>query len=133
MDLNKYTDKAQEAIFGAQNLAQEYGNAFIDAEHLLQVLLTQEGGIVPPIIRAAGGNYNKIVDATERDVKNKPKVSGSTGDLKLSRVGMDVPVALGLTEAEEATLKPSNTCASATCASGRSSTARSTAAPTRTP
>jgi len=85
MDLNKYTDKAQEAIFGAQNLAQEYGNAFIEAEHLLQVLLTQDGGIVPPIIRAAGGNLNRIMEVTERDVKNKPKVSGSTGDLKLSR------------------------------------------------
>ena len=85
MDLNKYTDKAQEAILGAQNLAQEYGNAFIETEHLLQALLTQEGGIVPPVIRAAGGNFNKILEATERDVKAKPKVSGSTGDLKLSR------------------------------------------------
>ena len=85
MDLNKYTDKAQEAIFGAQNLAQEYGAAFIETEHLLHMLLTQEGGIVPPIIRAVGGNFNKILEATERDVKGKPKVGGSTGDLKLSR------------------------------------------------
>ncbi len=102
MDLNKYTDKAQEAIFGAQTLAQEYGAAYIETEHLLQTLLTQENGIVPSIIRAAGGNLNRIVEATERDVKAKPKVGGSTGDLKLSR---EVSRFTDLAEAEAKTMK----------------------------
>ncbi len=102
MDLNKYTDKAQEAIFGAQALAQEYGAAYIETEHLLQTLLTQENGIVPSIVRAAGGNLNRIVEATERDVKAKPKVGGSTGDLKLSR---EVSRFTDLAEAEAKTMK----------------------------
>ena len=85
MDLNKYTDKAQEALLSAQSTAQEYGNSQIEAEHLLHALLTQDGGIVSAIIRAGGANPSRIQELVNRDIKSKPKVSGSTGDLKLSR------------------------------------------------
>ena len=50
MDLNKYTDKAQEALLSAQSTAQEYGNSQIEAEHLLHALLTQDGGIASAIL-----------------------------------------------------------------------------------
>jgi ATP-dependent Clp protease ATP-binding subunit ClpB len=85
MDLNQYTDKATEALHSAQSVAQEYGNSQIEAEHLLFALMTQDGGIVPAIIRGAGSNPTRVQELVERDIKNKPKVSGSTGDLKLSR------------------------------------------------
>ncbi len=85
MNLNKYTEKAQEAIIEAQGLAREYGQQTIEPEHLLLSLLQQEGGIVPPIIQAAGVNPNRIADLVERDIRAKPKVSGDTGDVRLSR------------------------------------------------
>ena len=34
MDLNKYTQKAQEAILAAQSVAQEYSHSQIEPEHL---------------------------------------------------------------------------------------------------
>jgi ATP-dependent Clp protease ATP-binding subunit ClpB len=85
MNMNQYTEKAQESLLTAQNLAQEYGQQTIDPEHLLYALLTQDGGIAAPIIAATGSNVARVTDLVERDIRNKPKVSGSTGDVKLSR------------------------------------------------
>ena len=85
MNLNQYTEKAQESLLSAQTIAQEHGNQNIEPEHLLLALLTQDGGIVPPIITACGANVARITDLTERDIRNKPKVSGNVGEVKLSR------------------------------------------------
>ncbi|MCS6849506.1 MAG: ATP-dependent chaperone ClpB [Anaerolineae bacterium] len=85
MNLNQYTEKAQEALLSAQSLAQEYGQQNIEPEHLLLALLQQDGGIVPPIIQAAGANPARIADLVERDIRNKPKVSGAVGEVRLSR------------------------------------------------
>jgi ATP-dependent Clp protease ATP-binding subunit ClpB len=85
MNLNQYTEKAQEALLSAQSIAVENGNSYIEPEHLLLALLRQDGGIVPPIINAIGISPQRILDLTERDVRNKPKVSGNTGDVRMSR------------------------------------------------
>ena len=50
MNLERYTQKAQEAMLGAQQLAQRNGNPEITPEHLLTTLVTQPGGIVPAIL-----------------------------------------------------------------------------------
>ena len=50
MNLARYTEKAQEAMLGAQQLAQRAGNPEITPEHLLTALVTQAGGIVPAIL-----------------------------------------------------------------------------------
>ncbi|MDW8352846.1 MAG: Clp protease N-terminal domain-containing protein, partial [Anaerolineae bacterium] len=85
MNLNRYTEKAQEALLGAQSLAQEHGQQNIEPEHLLLALLQQDGGIVPPIIQAAGANPTRIADLVEREIRNKPKVGGAVGEVRLSR------------------------------------------------
>ncbi len=85
MNFNKYTEKAQEALIDAQALAREYGQQVIEPEHLLLSLLRQDGGIVPPLIQAAGVNPSRLADLAEREVRAKPKVSGDVGDLRLSR------------------------------------------------
>ena len=53
MQPDKFTIKSQEAIQAAQRLAHERGNPEITPEHLLAVLLEQEGGIVPPLLGEA--------------------------------------------------------------------------------
>ena len=47
MNIQKYTEKAQEAIVGAQQLADREGHPEITPEHLLLTLIEQQGGIVP--------------------------------------------------------------------------------------
>jgi ATP-dependent Clp protease ATP-binding subunit ClpB len=51
MNINKFTEKAQEAIVAAQNLATELNHSEIAPEHLLTTLVEQEGGIVPSVLR----------------------------------------------------------------------------------
>jgi ATP-dependent Clp protease ATP-binding subunit ClpB len=51
MNLNKYTEKAQEAVLGAQQLAEQSSHAQIEPEHLLVSLVEQREGIVPELLR----------------------------------------------------------------------------------
>jgi ATP-dependent Clp protease ATP-binding subunit ClpB len=54
MQPDRFTIKSQEAIQAAQKLAGERRNPEITPEHLLAVLLEQEEGIVPGILRKVG-------------------------------------------------------------------------------
>jgi ATP-dependent Clp protease ATP-binding subunit ClpB len=77
MDLNRFTDKAQESILSAQKLAARNGQQQIESEHLLLALLEQEGGVVPAILNKAGVNADQLLDRVNRDVQRLPKVSGA--------------------------------------------------------
>ena len=50
MDLSKFTQKSQEAVAEAQNVAIKHGHQQIDAEHLLLALVRQEQGLVPRLL-----------------------------------------------------------------------------------
>ncbi len=49
MDINKYTEKAQEAILGAQRLAEQMSHAQIEPEHVLTALVEQREGRERPL------------------------------------------------------------------------------------
>jgi ATP-dependent Clp protease ATP-binding subunit ClpB len=51
MNINKYTEKAQEAVLAAQQLADSMRHAQVEPEHLLVTLVEQRDGIVPEILR----------------------------------------------------------------------------------
>ena len=51
MNLNKYTEKAQEAVLAAQQLAEDMSHAQVEPEHLLVALVEQRDGIVPEVLR----------------------------------------------------------------------------------
>src|SRR5215213_1909239 len=53
-NMNKLTEKAQEAIAGAQRLAEEQRHTQLEPEHLLKTLVTQEGGVVPAVLEKLG-------------------------------------------------------------------------------
>jgi ATP-dependent Clp protease ATP-binding subunit ClpB len=77
MDLNRCTEKAQEALLSAQKLAARHGQQQIESEHLLLALLEQEGGIVPAILKKAGVDERQLHERLVREVQRLPKVSGS--------------------------------------------------------
>jgi len=85
MDLNKFTQKAQEAIISAQSLASEYGHAQIEPGHLLLALLRQPDGIVPQVVQKLQANPGEMVLALQGELQRKPKVQGATMQLGLSR------------------------------------------------
>ena len=61
MNYDKFTIKAQEALQEASSLAQKNDHAEIAPIHLLLALLTQEDGIVPPIVECVGVNNNQLI------------------------------------------------------------------------
>ena len=85
MDLNKFTQKAQEAIAGAQALASEYSHSQIEPEHLLLALLRQPDGIVPQIVQGLQASPAEMALAVEEDLQRRPKVSGATMQVGLAR------------------------------------------------
>ena len=79
MDINRFTEKAQEAVRAAQTLAVRYNNQQIDVEHLLYALLEQQGGLVPSVLSRAGVNVEPLRQAIEREINKFPKVTGPSG------------------------------------------------------
>ena len=53
MDINRFTEKLQEALRSAQTKAIRNGNQQVDVEHLLAALLEQSGGLAPAILTIA--------------------------------------------------------------------------------
>jgi ATP-dependent Clp protease ATP-binding subunit ClpB len=54
MDLNRLTEKAQEAIAAAQRDAEQRHNTQLEPEHLLAALIKQEGGVAPAVLDKLG-------------------------------------------------------------------------------
>jgi ATP-dependent Clp protease ATP-binding subunit ClpB len=76
MNLNRFTEKAQEAIFSAQQLAARKGQQQFDAEHLLLALLEQEQGLAPAILGKAHVDVDALRRRAAQEVDRLPKVSG---------------------------------------------------------
>jgi ATP-dependent Clp protease ATP-binding subunit ClpB len=79
MDINRFTEKAQEAVRSAQTKALRYGQQQIDVEHLMAALLEQEGGLAPSILAKAGVNVESLLRRIEAELDRLPKVSGPSG------------------------------------------------------
>ncbi|MBI3179758.1 MAG: AAA family ATPase, partial [Deltaproteobacteria bacterium] len=73
---DKLTHKAREALMAAQQGAQERGQQAVELEHLLLALLTQEGGVVPPLVEKIGVPAAALAKQVEAAAARLPKVAG---------------------------------------------------------
>src|SRR5579883_2675370 len=78
MKIERFTDKAREAIQEASELARTLNNSQIEPEHLLDALLKQEGGVVPQIIQKAGGDLAAAQRVLNGELERLPKVYGGS-------------------------------------------------------
>ncbi len=76
MDLNKFTEKAAEAIQESVKLAQKSGQQQVEPEHLLLSLLNQETGLTGAILGKAGVAVDALQRRAQQDVDRLPKMSG---------------------------------------------------------
>ncbi len=76
MDVNKMTNKTQEALQAAQNCALKRGHIEVDGEHLLLALLEQEGGLVPRLLKKIDVPVDNLAAALKQELDRKPSVSG---------------------------------------------------------
>jgi ATP-dependent Clp protease ATP-binding subunit ClpB len=79
MDINRFTQKAQEAISSAQTKAARYSHQQVDVEHLLATLLDQENGLATSILSKSGINVHSFKRRLEQELERMPKVSQGGG------------------------------------------------------
>jgi ATP-dependent Clp protease ATP-binding subunit ClpB len=95
MNINKYTEKAQEAILTAQQLAEREGHAEILPEHLLLALLEQKEGVVPEIVRKMNPDPMALAAAVRTELNRLPRAHGG------SQVGLSSRLNQVFTAAEQ--------------------------------
>ncbi|NJC70512.1 ATP-dependent chaperone ClpB [Planosporangium thailandense] len=76
MDMNKLTQKSQEALHDAQTKALRFGHTEVDGEHLLLALIDQPEGLVPRLLSVAGVDVDQVRADVERDLNRRPSVTG---------------------------------------------------------
>jgi len=78
MNGSNFTNKAQDAIMQAQQLAQEKGQQQIDALHLLYSLLSQEGSIIITVLQKLGVDVDSLKKKAESQITKIPVISTAT-------------------------------------------------------
>src|SRR5690242_2381301 len=86
MKIDRFTEKANEALGRAQEIARENNHSQVDAEHLLAALLEQGDGIVPEIITKVGGNPATLRAQMNAELDRLPKVYGGLEPMVASRL-----------------------------------------------
>lgn len=74
MRLDKFTQRAQEALASAQELLSQFQHQELDTEHLLLALLTQEQGVVPEVVRKLNVSPETLTQQVRTELNNRPKV-----------------------------------------------------------
>lgn len=80
MNIDRYTEKAREALQQASKIAQSKGQPQVDLEHLLSSLLTQDPGLALSILRKSNINTDALRKRCDQEIDRLPKVSGSNQD-----------------------------------------------------
>jgi len=77
MDLNRLTQKSQEALHDAQTKALRFGHQEVDGEHLLLALLEQSEGLVLPLLARSGADVDQLREDLTNELEKRPRVTGS--------------------------------------------------------
>ena len=89
LDPNRWTQKTQEAVATALDLARQRHHAEVTPEHLLAALLGQEDGVVLPTLTRAGVAAPALRSRTETALSKLAQAYGG-GEPRLSRETRDV-------------------------------------------
>jgi ATP-dependent Clp protease ATP-binding subunit ClpB len=99
MDLNKFTQKSQEALGAAQSKAVTWGHQEVDVEHLLLALAEQQDGLVPRLLQKMDVPVEPFQRALEAALHKRPKVAGPGYDA--SRIFLTQRLSKVLVDAEK--------------------------------
>lgn len=80
MDMNRLTEKSQEAIHDSENIALGLGHQEVDVEHLLMALLQQNEGLIPGLFNRAEIDLTGVIRELEDNLNKRPRVSGGASE-----------------------------------------------------
>src|SRR5215472_4374909 len=108
MRVDRFTQKMQEALQAAQDLASQSNQQEITNEHFLLSLLDQSDGITQPLLEKIGVPANQLRDRLLTELNRRPRVTGANVDLRISN---ELRTVLDASEKEMAKLKDEYTSA----------------------
>ena len=76
-NINEFTDKAQQAVMAAQELAEQHTNPNIESAHLLLALVEQQDGVVPEVLKELAVSRQSFTQELQGIIADLPRVSGS--------------------------------------------------------
>src|SRR5262249_49880786 len=79
MNLNRLTEKSQDALREAQSIATRRSHQGVDVEHLLLAMLEPSDGLASALLTAAGANPAVLKDRVSQELSRLPQVSGPSG------------------------------------------------------
>ena len=99
MNLEKFTERSRGFLQAAQTIAMRESHQRLAPEHLLKALMDDDQGLASNLIRKAGGEPARVVEAVDLAMSKLPKVSGDAQPF------MDPALARVLDEAEKVATK----------------------------
>src|SRR5437762_3184235 len=84
MDSNRFTEKAHEALVGAQRLATRFSHQQVDVEHVLLALLDQEQDLTPAILGKLDISADALKLRVQRELEKLPRVSAAPEQMYVS-------------------------------------------------
>ncbi|MBX9682301.1 MAG: ATP-dependent chaperone ClpB [Hyphomicrobium sp.] len=84
MNFERYTDRAKGFVQAGQSLALRDNHQHFTPEHLLKVLLDDPEGLAAGLIQRGGGDPRAALQAVERLLARRPKVTGGSGQIYLA-------------------------------------------------
>jgi ATP-dependent Clp protease ATP-binding subunit ClpB len=75
MNLDRFTNKAQEAVTDTRGILTRYGHSQVSPEHLLLSMMEQKEGLTPTIIEKLDGKPSAVIEDLEKYLAGQPKGS----------------------------------------------------------
>lgn len=85
MNIEKYTQNAQQAIMDCQNIAISEGHQMLDGEHLHLALLMQKDGLIPKLLQYNKVDVTAMIADLQEEMEKLPKVMGNADNMYSSR------------------------------------------------
>ncbi|MDX9754733.1 MAG: ATP-dependent chaperone ClpB, partial [bacterium] len=76
MDLNRFTQRSQEALAEAQSHAIRLNHQQVDIEHLLVALIDQSEGLIPRLLTKMDCPVQAIQEQLQQELLRRPRVTG---------------------------------------------------------
>ena len=93
MNIEKYTQNAQQIVMDCQNIAVAEGNQMVDGEHIHLALLKQQDGLIPKLLQSMGVNIIAMTRDVQSEIDKLPKISGGGdgmyGTRRFNKIFMD--------------------------------------------
>src|SRR5437763_4268106 len=99
---DKFTQKMQEALQAAQDVAGQFNQQEISNEHFLLALLDQSEGVTRPLLEKMGVNVAELRTALTQELERRPRIQGGNID---QRIGNELRATIDAAEKEMAKLK----------------------------